>query len=64
MNSHSAAPYILQPTGPKLKAIIDNILINYIEFPLHSGNFNISVVSDHLLQFILLEGFFKEFVQT
>ena len=61
MSSHFFAPYILQPTRPVSKTLIDNILINTVEFPSHSGNITIQL-SDHLLQFVILEGFFKEIV--
>ena len=61
MTSHFFAPYILQPTRPQSKSLIDNILINSVEFPSHSGNLTISL-SDHLFQFVILEGLFKELV--
>ena len=59
VTSHFFAPYILQPTRPKSKTLIDNILINSVEYLSHSGNLTIQI-SDHLLQFVILEGFFKE----
>ena len=59
VTSHFFAPYILQHTRPKSKTLIDNILINSVEYPSHSGNLTIQI-SDHLLQFVILEGFFKE----
>ena len=59
VTSHFFAPYILQPTRPKSKTLIDNILINSVEYPSHSGNLTVQI-SDHLLQFVILEGFFKE----
>ena len=59
VTSHFFALYILQPTRPKSKTLIDNILINSVEYPSHSGNLTIQI-SDHLLQFVILEGFFKE----
>ena len=61
MNSHFFTPYILQPTRPISKSLIDNILINSIEFPSHSGNLTIQI-SDHLIQFAILEGFLKNSV--
>ena len=61
VTSHFFAPYILQPTRSKSKTLIDNILINSVEYPSHSGNLTIQI-SDHLLQFVILEGFFKELV--
>ena len=51
--SHLFAPYILQLIRPISKSLIDNILINSVEFPSHSGK-----LSDHLFQFVILEGFF------
>ena len=53
--------YILQPTRPKSKTLINNIFINSVEYPSHSGNLTIQI-SDHLLQLVILEGFFKELV--
>ena len=58
MTSHFFAPYIMQPTRPSSKSLIDNIFINSIEHNSHSGNITIQL-SDHLFQFALLEGFFK-----
>ena len=58
MTSHFFTPYILQPTRPISKSLIDNILINSIEYPSHSGNLTIQI-SDHLIQFVILEGFLK-----
>ena len=55
VTSHFFAPYILKPTRPKSKTLIDNILINSVEYPSHSGNLTIQI-SDHLLQFVILEG--------
>ena len=55
MTSHFFAPYILQPTRPESKTLIDNILINTVECLSHSGNLAIQI-SDHLLQFVILEG--------
>ena len=46
---------------PKSKTLNDNILINSVEYPSHSGNLTVQI-SDHLLQFVILEGFFKELV--
>ena len=42
------APYILHPTRPRSKSLIDNILLNSMEFPSHSGSLTISL-SDHLI---------------
>ena len=61
VTSHFFAPYVLQPTRPKSKTLIDNILINSVEYPSHSGNLT-AQISDHLFQFVILEGFFKELV--
>ena len=43
------APYILQPTRPSSKTLIDNIFLNAIDFPAYSGNLTIQL-SDHLFQ--------------
>ena len=61
MTSRFFTPYILQATRPKSKTLIDNILINTVEYPSDSGNLAIQI-SDHLLQFVILEEFFKELV--
>ena len=61
MTSHFFAPYILQPTRPISKTLIDNIFINTIEYPSYSGNLTIQL-SDHLFQFTILEGFYKELI--
>ena len=61
MTSHFFAPFILQPTRPISKTLIDNIFINTIEYPSYSGNITIQL-SDHLFQFTILEGFFKELI--
>ena len=61
LSSHFFAPYILQPTRPVSKSIIDNIFINTIDFTNRSGNLTIQL-ADHLFQFVLLEGFFKEII--
>ena len=43
------------------KTLIDNIFLNTIEYPSYSGNLTIQI-SDHLCQFVILEGFYKELV--
>ena len=53
------APYILQPTRPKSKTLIDNIFLNTMENCSYSGNITIQL-SDHLFQFVLLEGYFHD----
>ena len=60
-SSNFFAPYILQPTRPISKTLIDNIFLNSIDFTAHSGNLTIQL-SDHLFQFATLEGFFKDSV--
>ena len=57
--SHFFVPYILQPTRPISKSLIDNIFVNTIEYRSFSGNLTIQI-ADHLFQFVLLEGFFKD----
>ena len=61
MTSHFFAPFILQPTRPISKTLIDNIFINSIEYLSFSGNLTIQI-SDHLFQFTIIEGFFKELI--
>ena len=53
--SHFFTPYILQPTRPVSKTLIDNIFLNTIDFSSYSGNLTIQL-SDHLFQFTILEG--------
>ena len=61
LSSNFFAPYILQPTRPISKTLIDNIFLNAIDFPASSGNLTIQL-SDHLFQFAILEGFFNDLV--
>ena len=39
--------------------MIDNILFNSLEYQSYSGNLLIEI-SDHLIQFLIMEGFIKE----
>ena len=59
LSSHFFSPYILQPTRFHSKTLIDNIFLNSLEYQSHSGNLLIEL-SDHLIQFLILEGFIKE----
>ena len=59
VTSHFLTPFILQPTRLKSKTLIDNIFLNTIEYPSYSGNLTIQL-SDHLFQFVILEGFYKD----
>ena len=59
MTSCFFTPYVLQPTRPISKKLIDNIFLNSIEYSSYSGNLTIQI-SDHLIQFVVLEGFFKD----
>ena len=59
LSSHFFTPYILQPTRLHSKTLIDNIFFNSLEYQSHSGNLLIEI-SDHLIQFLILEGFIKE----
>ena len=43
------------------KSLIDNIFLNTIDYNSFSGNITIQL-SDHLFQFIILEGFFKDLI--
>ena len=61
MYSNFFAPYILQPTRPASSTLIDNIFLNTVDYSSYSGNLIIQL-SDHLFQFVILEGFFKEMV--
>ena len=66
MLSNFFAPFILQPTRPVSKSLIDNICFDTIDnicfdtidYPSKSGNLKIQL-ADHLLQFALLEDFFQ-----
>jgi len=57
LSSNFFAPYILQPSRPISKTLIDNIFMNTIEYESFSGNLTIQL-ADHLFQFVILEGFF------
>ena len=59
LSSNFLSPFILQPTRLKSKTVIDNILFNSLEYSSNSGNLLIEI-SDHLIQFLILEGFVKE----
>ena len=59
LTSHFFAPFVLQPTRLSSKTLIDNIFLNTIEYSAYSGNLTVQL-SDHLFQFIILEGFHKE----
>ena len=49
----------MQPTRLQSKSLIDNIFFNSLEYHSNSGNLLIEL-SDHLIQFLILEGFLKE----
>ena len=59
MSSYFYTPFILQPTRLRSKTLIDNIFFNSLEYSSFSGNLLVEL-SDHLIQFIILEGFSKE----
>ena len=59
LSSHFFTPFILQPTRLNSKTLIDNIFFNSLEYQSISGNLLIEI-SDHLIQFLILEGFIKE----
>ena len=59
--SNFCAPYILQPTRPASSILIDNIFLNTVDYSSYSGNLTIQL-SNHLFQFVIFEGFFKEMV--
>ena len=58
-SSHFFTPFILQPTRLRAKTLIDNIFFNSLEYFSNSGNL-LYELSDHLIQFLILEGFSKE----
>ena len=59
MTTHHLTPYILQPTRLQAKTLIDNIYFNSLEYTSNSGNLLVEL-SDHLSQFLILEGYVKE----
>ena len=59
LTSHHYSPFVLQPTRLRSKTLIDNILFNSLEYQSNSGNLLVEL-SDHLIQFLVLEGFVKE----
>ena len=59
LSSVSFTPFILQPTRLHSKTLIDNIFFNSLEYESSSGNLLIEI-SDHLIQFLILEGYIKE----
>ena len=59
MSSHFFTPFILQPTRLRSKTLIDNIFVNSLEYHSYSGNL-LYELSDHLMQFVIFEGFVKE----
>ena len=59
LSSYFFTPYILQPTRLRSKTLIDNIFYNSLEYHSYSGNL-LYELSDHLTQFLILEGFVKE----
>ena len=52
-------PYVLQPTRLHYNTLIDNIFFNSLEYLSNSGNLLIEI-SNHLIQFLILEGFVTE----
>ena len=59
LTSYFFTPFILQPTRLHAKTLIDNIFLNSLEYTATSGNV-LREISDHLIQFLILEGFTKE----
>ena len=59
LQSYFYTPYILQPTRLKSKTLIDNIFFNSLDYHSYSGNL-LFELSDHLIQFVILEGYVKE----
>ena len=59
LTSYFFTPFILQPSRLRSKTLIDNIFFNSLEYHSYSGNLLIEL-SDHLTQFVILEGYIKE----
>ena len=59
LTSYFFTPYILQPSRLRSQTLIDNIFFNSLEYHSYSGNL-LYELSDHLTQFLILEGFVKE----
>ena len=59
LSSNFFAPYILQPSRPISKTLIDNIFMNTIEYNSFSGNLAIQL-ADHFFQFVILQDFFYD----
>ena len=59
LSSYFFTPHILQPTRLRSKTLIDHIFFNSLEYHSYSGNL-LYELSDHLTQFMILEGFVKE----
>ena len=59
LSSYFFTPHILQPTRLRSKTLIDHIFFNSLEYHSFSGNL-LYELSDHLTQFLILEGFVKE----
>ena len=59
LSSYFFTPFILQPTRLRAKTLIDNIFFNALDYHSFSGNL-LYELSDHLTQFMILEGFVKE----
>ena len=55
LTSHFFAPFVIQPTRLCSKTLIDNIFLNIIEYSTFGGNLTVQL-SDHLFQFIIVEG--------
>ena len=58
-SSYFLTPFILQPSRLKAKTLIDNTFFNSLEYSSYSGNL-LYELSDHLTQFLILEGFVKD----
>ena len=59
LQSYFYTPFILQPTRLRSKTLIDNIFFNSLDYHSLSGNL-LYELSDHLTQFLILEGYVKE----
>ena len=58
-SSYFFTPFVLQPSRLRSKTLIDNIFFNSLKYSSFSGNL-LYELSDHLTQFLILEGFARE----
>ena len=59
LTDHFFTLYVLEHTRLRSKTLIDNVFFNSLEYQSLSGN-RLIEISDHLLQFLILQGYVKE----